>query len=1121
MCNRNACIFISFILTENLIQTRIIPPVFTGGIVRRKRLLSLLNKNIDKSLILICSSAGFGKTTLVQDFITHSKFKYSWYYVTPDINNFYTFFTYIVHSFIRLSGSFGEKSLAIIDAIKKDTVLSRDYKSSINDISATFLNEFYECFKENVTLVLDDLHNINEKENSEWLNYLFNVLFDNMPQNLHIIITSRDVPGFNLSKLKAKRRIFQLGTRELVFDRDEIIALLENVYSIDYTGDDVEILQSNISGWITGIHLILQAYGKDIKQVKLGDLLNYDDIFNYFANEIFNELPGKTKEFLLSTALLEDFDREICEHLLKINNSEQIINDLLNRNIFIHRSSISKQGKSLYSYNYQELFKFFLLTKLRELKTDSEINTELNKLFAYYLKRNDIIKTVNYGLQAKNYESVIPIIIYNFNRLFEKGNFHILWEWIITIPDEIVSSDSSLLYHRGKLYFYLHSNPEKSIEYLDKALSLTGQDKDVSLVINCWILKMESLLLTGKYQGLRTELLNLLNLNISAVERAKVLYAVSKVSYREGHSKYNEMIEILEEALNICNEQNLHSLKTDIFRMLGIIYSDWGDMVKTIHFLEQALSIDTDVYKIFRAINNVINSYCSLGNYSKAKVYLDKAKEMYNSYPSLLFKRFLLRGKGQFRFECGDFEESIKNYQELIDLEFKNNIKHYAANGFLLIGESNYYLRNYDSAVKNFEIAMDHVDEGNEYYKLLILYLKKKLSVRTVLESDTEKILINALDFHEKHNIILQKAQIEFNLADYYLRSEMEESALKYLKDCLKVSSEKQYVSFLEQEILNSRSVFDFAVSHPELSEYRKFIRILFDNLRQRLDFNWYSDKCRKRLTQQIKELDDIRMNTFGKLEFKLRGKPIPEAKWTRKKSRLILAYLLAEPNRVLTKDKIVDEFLQDTPPEKVDAVYHNTLSNMRTALKVEYDFQNKSGKKSSKSKASEDWSPNLLLYEGKTLRWNTDFYYWSDCAEFEKLYNSAMSSSAEPKLKLEHCIQAAELYKGDFLPGYYESWCEEMRQNYSNMFIKLCYELIKTYKEKKSYSEIIKYAEKILKIDKLNDDAYVEMIEAYSRLGETNMAKDKFSLMLKIYDEELGEKPENSVLDMINQIFT
>jgi two-component SAPR family response regulator len=80
-------------------------------------------------------------------------------------------------------------------------------------------------------------------------------------------------------------------------------------------------------------------------------------------------------------------------------------------------------------------------------------------------------------------------------------------------------------------------------------------------------------------------------------------------------------------------------------------------------------------------------------------------------------------------------------------------------------------------------------------------------------------------------------------------------------------------------------------------------------------------------------------MVSFGRLEFRLRGKLIPEEKWVRKKSKLILAYLLAKPNALLTKDEIIDKFFQDVPLDNVDAVYHNTLSNMRTATRIDYDF--------------------------------------------------------------------------------------------------------------------------------------------------------------------------------------
>jgi LuxR family maltose regulon positive regulatory protein len=1111
-------------MTDKLIQTRIIPPGLTDSIVRRKRLIKLLGENIEKSLILLCSSAGYGKTTLVRDFLSSCGIDYAWYYATPDINSYFSFFNYIIHSLKKIEDKFGANTLELIDALRKDAQISKKFKNDINDIGATFINEFCSCFKDKVIFVIDDLHNINSENNGQWLNYLFDELFDNLPQNLHLIITTRDIPDFNLGKLKAKRRLLLIGNRELEFDKDEIHELLDHTYSIAYTQEDIQLLTTKLSGWITGIHLIIQTYGQKFGNIKLSDKLNYEEIFNYFANEIFENLDERIKEFLIATALLDDFDYNICNYLLGTDDSEAVIHKLLDKNIFIQRSIASPDVKageiSRVIYNYQELFKIFLLSKLKVLKTKSESKAQLNKIFQYYLKHDDVFSAVSYGLEAKDYGAVIPIIKEKFNHLFEKGNFEILWKWTSSILPELTNKDRYLLYYIGLLYLYLHSEPQKSIEFLDRAHQLAGDCKDTQLLIDCLIAKTDASLLVGKFEEQKSELNNLLKLDISRPDRARVLYTISQLYYREGHLKYEKIIELLTEAITICNEDNILSLKADITRMLGNVYHDWGDSIKAIHYFEQALSIDTDVYKKFRAMVNIIYDYSSAGLYSKAKEYLSQTEELYNKYPSLFIKRFLLRCKATFHFELGDFEESIKNYTVLNELEFKNNIKHYIVFSYVNIGEAYYYLRKYDLAMKNFEIAKDYNENNYEYHNILIQYLKTKLSVRIKPAAENESILLKTLEFHETNNILLQKIQIEFHLADYYLSSGMFDSAAKYLSDCLKLSSEKQYFSFLEQEILNSRHLFDFAISRPELAEFKKFIRTLFENVRGRLELNWISDNYRKRLAGEIHNTYDLSITAFGKLEFKLRGETIPETQWVRKKSKLILAYLLAEQNRLLTKDKMIDEFFQDIPPENVDAVFHNTLSNMRTALKVKYDFPNEADSKTRKDKESSfKWSPALLIYEDKTLRWNPDFYYSSDCIKFDKLYNSAFSANTNTDDKITFCMQASKLYQGEFLPGYYESWCEEKRQNYSNMFIKLCFELISLQRKKKSFAEIVKYADRILKFDKLNEEAYISLIEAYSEMGEINTAKDTFSLMLKNFDEELGEKPDKSTLDRINKI--
>jgi DNA-binding SARP family transcriptional activator len=117
--------------------------------------------------------------------------------------------------------------------------------------------------------------------------------------------------------------------------------------------------------------------------------------------------------------------------------------------------------------------------------------------------------------------------------------------------------------------------------------------------------------------------------------------------------------------------------------------------------------------------------------------------------------------------------------------------------------------------------------------------------------------------------------------------------------------------------------------------------------------------------------------------------------------------------------------------------------------------------------------------------------------------------------------MRAVELYKGELLAGYYDQWCEDLRQEYQNRFIRLCEDLIESLKSKKNYEEVIYYCDKLLKTDKLNEKAYLNIIESHVMLDSINRARDKFSQMLKIFDTELGEKPSKDTMEKIKTILS
>ncbi|HEY3249635.1 MAG TPA: bacterial transcriptional activator domain-containing protein, partial [Ignavibacteria bacterium] len=114
---------------------------------------------------------------------------------------------------------------------------------------------------------------------------------------------------------------------------------------------------------------------------------------------------------------------------------------------------------------------------------------------------------------------------------------------------------------------------------------------------------------------------------------------------------------------------------------------------------------------------------------------------------------------------------------------------------------------------------------------------------------------------------------------------------------------------------------------------------------------------------------------------------------------------------------------------------------------------------------------------------------------------------------------RAIDLYKGEFLPGYYEDWIEELRTNLQNKLIEICEELIAILTKEKKYDEVIVYAERLVSADKLHEKAFISLVKAYAQLGNQNMAKKKFSQLLKNYEEEYGEKPSKQTLNQIEKI--
>lgn len=1192
-------------MSELIIHSRITPPKLQANIVRRERLTNLLLSNTNKSLILICAPAGYGKTTVVQELIDYhlnnlsGGIKYSWLQLSGDIKSYFSFINYVIYSIKQTAPDFGENTLQLLESIKErgakrtsQTPGSRTIKNDIDEVTGTIINELYTGFShERLLLILDDYNSLDD---NNWINPAIDTFIDLLPANITQIIISRTKPGINLTKLYAHRNIFELGSKELTFTYDEIKTLIEDIYNLNYSDEVLKRLASKLEGWITGIHLAVQTYGNEIEKKfpAAGGLP--DNIFNFFANEIFEKLDGNTQRFLLETSILEHLDSDICNNLLGITNSKNIINHLLTKNIFIQQvaslykgiADIISDRKDLAAatFLYQPSFSSFLQNKLYDTYQKHDIQKLYLNIVNYFLKKKDYKSAIHYSTVSEDHKTSITLLKEQFQNLFDEGNYELLWSCINSFDENTVQADAYLLYYKGLLYRYFMSDLDSALKYIEDSITLFEKQKNLTSLINNYVTKAALLIHFGKTQEVIEDLLRLLEVKTTPANRALLLYYLGYAYYI--NTQYDEAVKYLNESTEICQKYMLSIVLYDIFNVLGNIFLNRGDFIKSTYYFEQnyektikstltrgssdnklpvnrsnkpktngtaGRSGSTGIDKKFLTICNLIDLYAQSGKYEKAKQYLDKGYDIINTFAVPIFELILNISEARLKFEIGDYEETIRISEKLNLLSKKFNRRYHIYLSYRLLAASYLYLNKFDKAAEYLNLASIYINEANKFQTTEFAVAEKKLKftnlttdtmppgrqddLRYINSNDYLNTLMTASSFFDENNFLYDKVQIYFYLAEYYIKKRNYKTALGFTADLFKISSEKEYVSFLEREFRQSRDVFDFAIQNKLHVDF--ISRIMQSNL-EKINTPWLSDDCKARLSSEISNIYDIELNTFGSVELKVRGKIIPDDKWKRKMRKLILAYIMLNRNKKITKEKIIDIFFQESPAESVDNIFHQSISNIRSAVipfqnhlsftaKTGTKKQNKTKKSAGKNdlsavksnfgKDSEFINPSFILYEDKILQLNPSYLYYIDTEEFNELYDKINSPSIDTDYRINLSKRLIDIYKGELLPGYYHDWCEDLRNGYLNKFIKTCLQLLSSLKQKKYNEDIILFAERLLKFDKLNDQAYLYLIEAYIILENFSRAADTLRLMKKNFEEEFEGKPPRDVFSKAEKL--
>ena len=419
--------------------SRVTPP-YLPQILHRPRLVNLIEENKDKKLILILGQAAQGKTTLAACYVKTSDIPSAWVNLDKSESDPITLFHLIIQSLRQALKDINFSDLLSyppqIMGPRDEVPLYREWTQSI--------------FKEvsiPVQIVIDGLDRLSP--DAPAFNFL-EVLLENSPANIRFLLLSREMPPpvLEFQHLKMRQQALVLTNEDLAFTQDEIREFLKKVRGISFEVDQLKKIHSATEGWIGGLILFVEFLGR-FQESEREKFISEDfpehfkrEIFQYFAKEILSSQSEQVQEFAMKSSLIDLIEPAFIREFLGIERSEEILRELVRKNLFVHSFYDEKKG---WLFQYHRLFRNFLKVKWMTSVGREEQRSLLLKAGTLYEQRGELENSVKYFLEAKAYPQAAAVLERLGIDLLQKGRREDLSQWLLALPEEIVRDNPWLL----------------------------------------------------------------------------------------------------------------------------------------------------------------------------------------------------------------------------------------------------------------------------------------------------------------------------------------------------------------------------------------------------------------------------------------------------------------------------------------------------------------------------------------------------------------------------------------------------------------------------------------------------------------------------------------------------
>jgi LuxR family transcriptional regulator, maltose regulon positive regulatory protein len=409
-----------------LLETKLYVPRPRRALVPRPRLSERLDRGSTSKLILISAPAGFGKTTLLTEWLAAGPAApaderlAAWLSLDRGDNDPASFWTYVIAALQTVAPGVGESALTLLQAPQPppiETVLT----ALLNDLGA---------LTGDIVLVLDDYHVIDAHDVQDAMAFLL----DHLPPRLNVVIASRTDPALPLARLRARGELVETRAAELRFTPDEAAAYLNEMMGLQLTARDVAALEGRTEGWIAALQLAaLSMQGRDDVAGFIAGFTGDDRyVVDYLAEEVLQRQSDRVQTFLLQTSILGRLSGPLCDAVTGQGGGKAMLEALDRGNLFLVPLDDRRRW-----YRYHHLFADVLQARLLDEQPD-QVPDLHRRASAWYEQNGERSVAIGHALAAEDFERAAALVELAIPAMSRTRQEAMVRGWLEVIPDEVV-----------------------------------------------------------------------------------------------------------------------------------------------------------------------------------------------------------------------------------------------------------------------------------------------------------------------------------------------------------------------------------------------------------------------------------------------------------------------------------------------------------------------------------------------------------------------------------------------------------------------------------------------------------------------------------------------------------